>query len=142
MQTSYLLHITAELKNLNQIRNFVETSATALGFELDVIPNVQLAVDEVATNVMLHGYRGQGGTLEIEIERVGGDLIVRLRDEAAPFDPTTVPAPNLTLPLANRPIGGLGVYLVRRAMDQVYHRVTSTGGNELTLVKHGAGEKK
>lgn len=138
MTTRYTFQTTAELKNLNQIRDFVEMAAKTLGFEPDLIPNVQLAVDEVATNVMLHGYQGQGGSLEVELERVGTDLVVRLRDEARPFDPTTVPAPDLTLPLAKRPIGGLGIYLVRRAMDEVIHRVTAVGGNELTLVKHDA----
>lgn len=138
MTTRYALQTTAELKNLNQIRDFVETAANALGFEPELIPNVQLAVDEVATNVMLHGYHGQGGSLDVELERVGSDLVVRLRDEAPPFDPTTVPVPDLTLPLTKRPIGGLGIYLVRRAVDEVIHRVTAGGGNELTLVKRDA----
>ncbi|MCL4294872.1 MAG: ATP-binding protein [Anaerolineae bacterium] len=138
MTTRYTLQTTAELKNLNQIRDFVEMAAKTLGFEPDLIPNVQLAVDEVATNVMLHGYQSRGGSLEVELERAGADLVVRLRDEAPPFDPTTVPAPDLTLPLAKRPVGGLGIYLVRRAMDEVIHRITAAGGNELTLVKHDA----
>jgi serine/threonine-protein kinase RsbW len=138
MTTRYALQTTAELKNLSQIRDFVEMAATTLGLDPNLISNVQLAVDEVATNVTLHGYQGQGGSLEVELERVGSDLVVRLRDEAPPFDPTTVPAPDLTLPLAKRPIGGLGIYLVRRAVDEVIHRVTATGGNELTLVKRDA----
>jgi serine/threonine-protein kinase RsbW len=138
MTTRYALQTTAELKNLNQIRDFVETAANALGFEPELIPNIQLAVDEVATNVMLHGYRGQGGSLEVELERVGSDLVVRIRDEAPPFDPTTVPAPDLSLPLAKRPIGGLGIHLVRRAVDEVIHQVTAVGGNELILVKRDA----
>lgn len=141
MTSSYSLHTTAKLENLSQIRHFVEETAIALGFEPAIIPNVQLAVDEAATNVILHGYHGQGGSLEIELERVEYDLIVRLRDEAKPFDPTSVPPPDLTLPLAKRPIGGLGVHLVRRAMDEVLHRVTASGGNELTLIKHGATGK-
>lgn len=140
MQTRYLLYVAAELKNLSQIRDFVETAGLALGVEPEVIPNVQLAVDEVAVNVMLHGYQGQGGRLEIELERAERDLIVRLRDEAPPFNPLTVPPPDLTLPLENRPIGGLGVHLVRRTMDEIIHRVTASG-NELTLIKHNADEK-
>jgi serine/threonine-protein kinase RsbW len=138
MTTRYSLQTTAELGNLSQLRDFVEMAATALGIEPDLVFNIQLAVDEVATNIMLHGYRGQGGSLELELERVGTDLVVRLRDEAPPFDPTTVPPPDLTLPLVKRPIGGLGIHLVRRAMDEVIHRVRPAGGNELTLVKHNA----
>ena len=83
-----------------------------------------------------------GGRLEIELERVGDDLVVCLRDEATPFDPTTVPPPDLTLPLAKRPIGGLGIHLVRRTMDKIIHQVTASGGNELTLVKRDACKKQ
>lgn len=140
MTTRYSLQTSAELKNLSQIRDFVEMAGMGLGFDPDLISNVQLAVDEVATNVMLHGYRGQGGSLEIELERVDTDLVVRLRDEAPPFDPRTVPAPDLTLPLTKRPIGGLGIHLVRRAMDEIVHRVTAAGGNELTLIKHNPAD--
>lgn len=140
MNSRYSLQTSAELKNLSQIRDFVEMAATGLGFSPDLISNVQLAVDELATNVILHGYHGQGGSLEIELERTVRGLVVRLRDEAPPFDPTTVPPPDLTLPLTKRPIGGLGVHLVRRAMDEVIHRVTAAGGNELTLIKHDAAD--
>lgn len=140
MTTRYSLQTSAELKNLSQIRDFVEVAAVGLGCKPDLISNVQLAVDEVATNVMLHGYRGQGGSLGVEMERADADLVVRLRDEAPPFDPRTVPSPDLTLPLAKRPIGGLGIHLVRRAMDEVIHRVTAAGGNELTLIKHNAAD--
>jgi serine/threonine-protein kinase RsbW len=134
----YSLRTTAELKNLGKIRDFVEIAATALGFTADLVPNTQLAVDEAATNIMLHGYQGQGGRFELEVERVENDLVIRLRDEAAPFDPTTLPSPDLTLPLSQRPIGGLGVHLIRQTMDEVVHRVTAAGGNELTLIKRNA----
>lgn len=140
MTTRYVLQTTAELKNLSQIRDFVEVAALGLGFDSEGIHNLQLAVDEAATNVMLHGYQGQGGPLEIEMERLERRLVVRLRDEAAPFDPNTVPVPDLTLPLSQRPIGGLGVHLVRQTMDEIHHRVTPTGGNELTLIKRTPAE--
>ncbi len=136
MTVRYLLQTTAELKNLSQIRDFVEVAALGLGFDPEGIHNLQLAVDEAATNVMLHGYQGRGGPLEIEVKQAQHDLLVWLRDEAAPFDPTTVSPPDLTLPLSQRPIGGLGIHLIRQTMDEIRHQATPTGGNELTLVKH------
>jgi serine/threonine-protein kinase RsbW len=135
MSDRYSLHTIAEVKNLASIRDFVESAATALGFDAALIPNTQLAVDEAATNIMLHGYQGRGGSLELEVERRGSDLVVCLRDEAAPFDPTTIPTPDLTLPLAQRSPGGLGVHLMRQTMDELLHRVTATGGNELIMIK-------
>lgn len=141
MTTRYVLHTSAELKNLSQIRDFIEAAALGLGLAPESIHNIQLAVDEVATNIMVHGYQGQGGPLEIEVKRPERDVVVSLRDEAFPFDPTTVPPPDLTLALAQRPIGGLGIHLVRQTMDEIHHQVTPTGGNQLTLIRHDSGGK-
>lgn len=139
MSSHYSLHISAELKNLESIRRFVIESAAALGVESDILPKLQLAVDEAATNVILHGYHNQGqGHLEIELEQVKDDLVIRLRDEAAPFNPTEVPSPDINLPLSQRKPGGMGIYLIRRCMDEITHRLTSSGGNELTLIKREA----
>ncbi|MBM4466217.1 MAG: ATP-binding protein [Chloroflexi bacterium] len=111
MKPSISLHIAAELKNLAAICLFVEEVATALGVDPAIIPDVVLAVDEAASNIIIHGYQGQGGAVEIEVGQEGDALVIRLRDEAAPFDPTTVPAPDLTVPLEQRAVGGLGIHL-------------------------------
>ena len=95
-------------------------------------------MDEAASNVCIHGYGRKGGYLEIEIECQGGDLIVRLRDKAVTFDPTALPVPTLRYQI-NEPLpgGGLGVHLIRQAVDEVRHRSITGGGNELILVKRG-----
>ncbi len=142
MNTSSSLCIAAELKNLVEIRRTVQETATALGVDSAMIPDVLLAVDEAASNIIIHGYQGQGGAIEIEMEREGDALVIRLRDEAPPFDPAAIPPPDLTLPLEQRPIGGLGIYLMRQVMDEVTHRITPQGGNELTLLKRCVGVKR
>jgi serine/threonine-protein kinase RsbW len=100
-----------------------------------VIDDMQAAVDEAAANIIVHGYQGQPGNIEIEVWKEGEALVVRLRDQAPLFDPTTVPPPDLTLPLEERFLGGLGIHLIRHFTDTMTHRVTSEGGNELTLMK-------
>ena len=137
MNTTSSLRITAELKNLSEIRRFVQETASSLGVDPAMVHNAPLAVDEAVTNVIVHGYQGQGGAIEIEMSREGDALVIRIRDEAAPFDPTIVPPPDLTLPLAQRIPGGLGIHLIRQIMDEMTHRITPQGGNELTLVKRG-----
>jgi serine/threonine-protein kinase RsbW len=131
------LRMAAELDNLAEIRHFVQKTATTFGVDPDIISNVLLAVDEAVTNVLVHGYQGQTGMIEIELRRRGDSLVVCLRDQAIPFDPTTVPPPDLTLPLEQRPFGGMGIYLMRQLTDEMTHRITRQGGNELTLVKKG-----
>jgi serine/threonine-protein kinase RsbW len=139
MDTSSSLRIAAELNSLAEIRRFVQETATALGVDPAVIPNLILAVDEAASNIITHGYQGQGGIIEVEVSREEDALVIRLRDEATPFDPTSVPPPDLILPLQQRPVGGLGIHLIRQAMDEMTHRIMPQGGNELTLVKRGIG---
>jgi len=121
------------------IRQYVRDTAEAQGASAAAVEETLLAVDEAISNIVHHGYRGrQEGRIEITVERDGADLVIRLYDDAPPFDPTTVEPPDLTLPLEQRPVGGLGIHLMRQNMDRISHGVTEQGGNELTLVKRGA----
>jgi serine/threonine-protein kinase RsbW len=137
-----MLHIDADLRNLNTIREFVRDNATILGLQPGDIFGVMLAVDEAATNIIVHGYQGQPGLIEVDIKRGKTHLAIQVRDQAPPFNPTLVPAPDLTLPLEERPIGGLGIHLMRKYMDQVTYRYTADGYNLLTLKKRITGEGK
>ena len=130
-----VLCVSAELENLAVIRCFVETTATALGASSDAADDLVHAADELAANIVQHGYRGRPGQIEIEMARAQDELVIYLRDQAPLFDPTLVPPADLTLPLEKRPLGGLGVHLARQFTDSMSYRVTSAGGNELTLRK-------
>jgi serine/threonine-protein kinase RsbW len=125
----------AELANLVLIRRFVEKSAQSLQANQAAIDDIIQAVDEAATNIIVHGYAAKPGMIEIEVKRERNNLAVRLRDQAAQFDPTTVPSPDLALPLEKRQPGGLGILLIREYMDQMRYLAMPQGGNELTLVK-------
>jgi len=81
------LRVSAELPNLAVIRGFVEDTAAALDVGPGLIVDMVQAVDEAVTNVIVHGYRGQPGDIEIEMDREQDALVVRLRDHAFPFDP-------------------------------------------------------
>ncbi len=112
------LYVTAKLESLSDIRG-----------------DMLLAVDEAATNIIVHGYGECGGSIAVSVERLADELIVQLRDEADPFDPHCVPAPDLRMPLEERGPGGLGIFLMRQLVDEVRHRTIGVRGNELTLVK-------
>lgn len=135
MDSEHLLHIAAELNNLSVIRRFVQEKGALLQADSDTISDVVLAVDEIVNNIIVHGYRNQGGMIEVAVNRLNNRLVVRLRDQAPAFDPTTRPMPDINLPLEKRPLGGMGVYLVMELMDKVSYSATSDGGNELVLEK-------
>jgi anti-sigma regulatory factor (Ser/Thr protein kinase) len=131
-----VLLVTAELANLGKIRRFVEESAQRLSVDVRTSYALAHAVDECVTNIIEHGYNGQPGPIEIKIERMNETLLIELRDQAPPFDPTGVPPPDLTQPFEKREPGGLGVYLARQMVDEMRHRALPGGGNALTLIKH------
>jgi serine/threonine-protein kinase RsbW len=128
------LRMPADVNQLAAVRAFIRQEAKRAGADPDTIADVVQAVDESVTNVIVHGYGGAEGEIEVEVERAGASLIVRLRDQARPFDPTLVPDPDTSLPLERRPLGGMGVFLTRELTDAVSYRRTDDG-NELTLVK-------
>lgn len=135
MQPDTTLVLSAELPNLAKIRRFIEERSAALMVTPEAAGDICLAVDEAATNIILHGYRGKPGTIEVEMIRNGEDIIIHLRDSAPVFDPTTAPPPDLTIPFFQRPPGGMGVHLIRQSVDKIHHQISASGGNELTLVK-------
>ena len=93
------LRVQSDVKNLAEIRRFVRASAESLRVDADVINEVVLAVDEAAANIILRGYQGQPGFIEIAVERQGDSLVIHLIDQAPIFDPTQVPPPDLSFPL-------------------------------------------
>ena len=135
MEKGAQLQLPADRKSLTPIRQFIRHQAQEWGITPAITEGILLAVDEAATNIILHGYQEQGGDIEIFLTREGDDLFIHLYDHAPPFDPMTVAPPDMSLPLDQRPIGGMGVPLIRQTMDTIIHRVTPHGGNELTMIK-------
>ncbi len=144
MSNVFSLRVAADVAQLATIRAFVEQQARALNVDAFDTYDLILAANEVATNIVVHGYRGRPGAIEIELRRLGDTIEISLRDQAPLFDPTQVPTPDLTLPLHKRPFGGMGVHVTRELMDAIRYRIMPAGGNELTLVKRAivAGSRK
>jgi anti-sigma regulatory factor (Ser/Thr protein kinase) len=135
--TVAVLQIAAERRELTKLQAFVEEAARDLGLETDALYDLLVALHDVVTNSIEHGYQGHPGAIEVELRVEGDALLALVRDQAPPFDPTQVPAPDPTVPLHERSPGGVGLQLVRHFVDDVHYRCLPGGGNELTLVKRG-----
>jgi serine/threonine-protein kinase RsbW len=129
------LNFFANLSQLETIHRFVEETTLELGLDDQTRHTLQTVVEEACTNVIVHAYGGQGGKMILTLEVIGSCLQVTLRDWGMPFDPAQVPIPDVTAPLEKRPLGGLGVYLMREMMDQVHFQFDATDGNTLVMVK-------
>lgn len=135
------LSLWAEPSDLADIRRFVEETGRNLGLDEASIYDLQLAVDEACTNVIMHAYDAQGGRIEIEMEMVGDWVEVVIRDWGEAFDPESIPRPDIEAPLEQRPVGGIGLFLMRQVMDRVDFQFNETKGNTLTMVKRFQGRE-
>jgi serine/threonine-protein kinase RsbW len=129
------MRLHADLTQLGVIREFVVQTSRDLDVDEKIIPCLQLAVDEICTNVIKHGYGGKGGQIEVTVESTGDGIQVKIRDWGLAFDPQAVPVPDVSVPLEERPLGGLGLFLVRQMMDDVRFEFRGAEGNTVTMVK-------
>jgi serine/threonine-protein kinase RsbW len=129
------LRIPAELERLAEVRAMVREGARAGGAAPDAVDDMVQAVDEAAANVIVHGYAGQPGWIDIELDIVGPDLVVTVADGAPLFDPTDEPDPDMAVPALVRGPGGMGVHLMRLATDALDYRPRDGGGNILTMTR-------
>lgn len=118
------LKLPGTLDSLGAIAQYVMEAAKTAGLEKKAAYKLRLAVDEIATNIITHGYEEAGLTgdilclAEIKPER----LTIILEDWGTPYDPTQNPDPEMTdLPLEDRPMGGLGVYLALDGVDEFHY---------------------
>jgi serine/threonine-protein kinase RsbW len=130
-----VIQITADVSFLVVIRRFVQAAADAAGVEAGATEDMVHAVDELSANIILHGYDGAPGMVTVSCRAEPEAFVITLRDTAPAFDPTTVVDPDLDVPLEQRRVGGLGIYLSRKMMDDMRYQRLPSGENELTLVK-------
>ncbi|MCZ2126671.1 MAG: ATP-binding protein [Anaerolineales bacterium] len=125
----------ARFESLDKIRNVVATIARSGGFSEKAIYSLQLAADEAATNIIEHAYGGASGAfLSVTCDLKKDEITITMRDTGKAFDFDSVKTPNVKAKLSKRPIGGLGVYLIRQLMDTVRYE-SFNSGNVLTMTK-------
>ena len=132
-----LMRFTANFEYLDEIRDFVGDIAQSGGFNEKDVYNIQLATDEAASNIIEHSYEGvSDGVLEISCGVKKNTITIILTDHGKSFDPSDIPAPNLKADLSERQIGGLGLYLMRKLMNEVHYEADQKNNrNTLTLIK-------
>lgn len=126
----------AKFEYLDEIRDFVGKIAREGGFSDKDIYNIQLATDEAASNIIEHAYEGvSNGVLDLSCGMAGDGITIILTDYGESFDPSVVPMPNLKADLSERKIGGLGIFLMRKLMDEVHYEPRKNKSNILTMRK-------
>ena len=128
---------SCSLNNLEKICDYVTDYANQAGLTEAEVYAVQLAVDEAATNIIEHGY-GQEcpNRIDVTCEILENGLKVVIYDDAEPFDPTSVPEPEINVSLEDIKPRGLGIFFMRKMMDEVEYETSPDKGNTLTMIKY------
>lgn len=123
-------------ENLRLFLSFVELACQHYDVPSAVASEVKLAVEEVVSNIIHHGYRaGKAGPIVLQCERIGERMTVTISDRGLSFDPRNAVPADVDAPWETRQIGGLGWHLVKRVVDELSYETTSDGINRLVLVK-------
>ena len=121
------------MEQLAGIHDFVDQAAADLGLGEDDTFACRLAADEAAANAFEHAYAGRPGKVEVSISCVSHDIQLEVRNWGQPFDPAAIAEPSIDRPLEERQVGGLGIFLMRKFMDEVSFGFHAHEGNTITM---------
>jgi len=131
------LHIESRTDRLIDAREFVTVAARELGFSDNDVGKIALAVDEACTNIIKHAYKFDSRkTLTITIKPGHKKIEILISDSGKHFNPNKLPTPDMEEYLRHYRKGGLGVYLMKKLMDEVEYHLLPGERNEVRLVKY------
>lgn len=124
-----------EVAEISKLAIFIEELGGEFGLSPELVFNLNLVLEEAVSNVILYAYpKEEHQTISLIARKKDNQLIFVLTDSGKEFDPTQAPDADITLSAEDRPIGGLGIFLIRQIMNTVeYQRIE--GKNVLTLGK-------
>jgi serine/threonine-protein kinase RsbW len=137
MTTTRQLIVPAQHDQLARLATFVAVAAAEVGFDDTQVNRIELAVDEACSNIIDHAYMGEPGDIQLIVSVEPQHLLtIVLIDQGQSFNPDHVPAYAPCTSLDEARIGGLGIHLMRQAMDDVCYEFGVPGiGNRLTMKK-------
>ena len=135
MESRLSLVLRNQLSELKRMSETVSAWCGGNNFSSAVEFQVNLALDEIISNIIRYGWKDHGEhQFNVRLSLFDDEVTVEVEDDATPFNPLEVPVPDLTQPLDERPVGGLGIHLVRQVMDGLeYQRLD--GKNLLVMKK-------
>jgi serine/threonine-protein kinase RsbW len=138
MQHARQLHtLASDLGELMRLTEILEQWGSDESLAPSVIGVFNVCLDEIITNIIKHGYEasGKAGSIQLELATGPGWAEAVTLDQATPFDPLAKATPDTELALEDRPIGGLGIHLVREMMDEVAYQYVN-GSNRFLIRKN------
>ncbi|MHC1760952.1 MAG: ATP-binding protein [Negativicutes bacterium] len=129
----------ASMETIPDIVGFVSETASVMGVHPKRVMHLELAVEEAAVNICSYAYEIPPGEVTIRISRETEVVRIELVDTGVPFDPLAADAPDIRSELENREVGGLGIFLIRRMLDEVHY--SRSGDRNILSLAVRYGEK-
>ena len=128
----------ATIENLSKVFMFLQESLEKCDCPAKTKRQIKLCVEEIFMNITHYAYNPHTGPAKISVDMVGGDdptrIVISFADEGKPYDPLSKEDPDITLSADERGIGGLGIFMVKKSMDDVDYEYKD-GKNILTIRK-------
>lgn len=128
--------VDATFDNLGRVTEFVTGELEKLDCSMKAQMQIDIAIDEIFGNIARYAYNGAVGKATVRLETLSDPLraVITFIDSGKRFDPLAKPDPDITLSAEERQIGGLGIYLVKKTMDDMTYEYKD-GKNILKLIK-------
>ncbi|MBR5745106.1 MAG: ATP-binding protein, partial [Muribaculaceae bacterium] len=131
------VEMTSDINQITRLEGLCNSLRDKFSIEQQLATRLNVALEEAVSNVILYGFNNNDNPknrLSVSARKSSGKIIIKIVDNARAFDPTAKDDPDTTLDADERPIGGLGIYLIRQIMDTVnYERIDNQ--NILTITK-------
>lgn len=118
-----------------QACEFIESELEAAGCGMKAMMQISVAFEEMYINIVHYAYPEGNGEAKVEISTDDNKAVIRLYDSGIPYNPLAREDPDITLSVEERGVGGLGIYMVKKSMDEVAYEYTN-GQNIFTMVKN------
>ena len=131
------LTVDASIENIQVVTEFVDEQLEAMGCPMKAQMQIDIAIDELFGNIAHYAYNPEVGTATVRVEVTEDPLavIITFIDHGVPYDPLANDDPDTTLSADERQIGGLGIYMVKKSMDEIFYEYQK-GQNILKIKKH------
>ena len=130
------LTVNAVTDNIPAVTAFVDEQLEALNCPLKTQMQIDIAIDELFSNIAFYAYRPNIGpaTIRVEVQEAPLAVLISFIDNGIPYNPLSASEPDITLSAEERQIGGLGIYMVKKSMDDMTY-THQNGQNILTIKK-------
>ena len=130
------LDIEAVKDNITEVLGFIDEQLESTGCSPKTLMQIDLAAEEIFVNIAEYAYDPETGpaTVRVEVKPDGSAVIITFIDHGVPYDPLAKEDPDVTLSAEERKVGGLGIFLVKKNMDNIKYEYVN-GSNILTIIK-------